>query len=95
MITIPSSQTQQTILETFAALRKLLSDESMKHFMRLQMESTTDEQLRFSSGFARGMAYALHLLEIGDKQARDGQEISFLLERDDQKDADITVKASI
>lgn len=95
MIIIPTSQTQETLLEVFAELRKLLTEESTKHFMRLQMESTTTEQLRFSSGFVRGMAFALRLLEIGDKQARETNEISFLIEDDTAKDSDVIVSASV
>ncbi len=94
MVTIPTSQTQETLLETFAELRKLRVDESMKHLMRLQMESTTDAQLRFSSGFARGMAYALRLLEIGDRQTRESNEVSFV-EEETPKEPDVTVKASV
>jgi len=95
MIIIPTSQTQETLLETFGELKKLLAEESLKHLMRLQMESTTNEQMRFSSGFSRGMAYALRLLEIGEKQALKGNQISFLEEEEPEKPADITVTASI
>ena len=95
MITIPTSQAQETLLEAFGALKKLLAEESMKHLMRLQIESTTNEQLRFSSGFSRGMAYALRLLEMGEQQALKGNQVSFLLEDEPTKEADITVSASV
>ncbi len=95
MITIPTSQTQETLLEVLSALKKLLAEESFKHLMRFQIETTTTEQLRFSSGFVRGTAYALHLLEIGYKQASESNEISFLVEEDPVKDVDVTVKASV